>query len=605
MNTDAHSIDSNNRKCIACCEPIQMGAKICPHCHSSQTPHLWHTISQGLKWIGGIVTTISLVVGVITLSRYYLDWQERHNTIIEVVQAGDWLIETENYYQAWKMYEQAAKLNPSSELVRDSRFKLAKIWVRNFKAEKKTVDKTLDDITEILYLGLPSAGTNEESSILAHIGYAQILRSNNYLPVFFDVKALLELALEKSPDNAYANAVYARWLLEQNPMTVDIIQQAESIFNTAIRYANNEKPFVRRLQILSLANYTRGRKNEIERAALSASIKACINIMQSGEDKPRLYSRNNILDSYDRFGKAIHVESLIASIPAKEHLAVYKWLLEDNPDTRLNMLRQSDYIKARLNEELGNKEIALNTYRALNNDEVKKEIQELSREAIQRLTGKAITIIIKRNYYDDPVDNTKPWGFHFETLQNFDPGIKGENLNQALDFFKSKANDRSIDNKSLLIELPKQLSRINKALLRGDEIHKMKAYTSGFNSWQHDALRNNLVSMTLLYTHILNKNKQYEKIIAQLHDTLNMIEKLDDSWHPIQGKIEFELAKAYAILADKSNNNQDKELAIEYLLNAVDHGAVEHTLIHWDEIKNSNFNILINDARYKKLIRGR
>ena len=120
--------ENRQSACVACLEPIRRGANTCPHCGSSQIPHKWQIVSQTLKWIGGIVTIISLIGGVITLGRYYQDWQERRDTIAEMVAAADWLIKTENYQQAWQMYNQAAEINPSSSLVRDGRFRLSLQW---------------------------------------------------------------------------------------------------------------------------------------------------------------------------------------------------------------------------------------------------------------------------------------------------------------------------------------------------------------------------------------------------------------------------------------------------------------------------------------------
>ena len=44
------------------------------------------------------------------------------------------------------MYGQAAELNPSSTGVRDGRFKLSLIWVRNFQVDKSKLDETLSRI---------------------------------------------------------------------------------------------------------------------------------------------------------------------------------------------------------------------------------------------------------------------------------------------------------------------------------------------------------------------------------------------------------------------------------------------------------------------------
>ena len=190
MDTDLPDKVQSQATCVACFEPVITGAKICPHCHSAQTPHRWHVISQGLKWVGGIVTIISLIIGGVTLGRFYLDWQEQRDAISELVHAADWLSKTKDYSQAWKMFEQAAELNPSSALVRNSRFEFAKLWVRDFKLKGDKRVATLKAITEILYRGLPDASADDKATILAHIGYIKIMLTNSANDTSFtDIKS--------------------------------------------------------------------------------------------------------------------------------------------------------------------------------------------------------------------------------------------------------------------------------------------------------------------------------------------------------------------------------------------------------------------------------
>jgi hypothetical protein len=107
----------------------------------------WQTISTVLKWIGGAVTVISLLVGVRTLTGIYQDWGERRDAVQELVNAADWLIKTQHYPQAWEMYTEARELSPSAPAVRAGQFELAKLWLRNFAEPGETAGKTLDRLT--------------------------------------------------------------------------------------------------------------------------------------------------------------------------------------------------------------------------------------------------------------------------------------------------------------------------------------------------------------------------------------------------------------------------------------------------------------------------
>ena len=82
--TDTRDPDTATR-CIACREAIRPDASICPQCGTNQHPSSWKTISEVLKWTGGIVTVISLVVGTITLGGYYQDWREKNAAVSELI----------------------------------------------------------------------------------------------------------------------------------------------------------------------------------------------------------------------------------------------------------------------------------------------------------------------------------------------------------------------------------------------------------------------------------------------------------------------------------------------------------------------------------------
>ncbi len=215
--------DNTNTECIACRESIRLGASMCRHCGSSQKHDPWKRLTTILKWIGGVVTVISLLIGMVTLTGYYQDWRERHNAVTELVDAANWLIKTENYSQAWQMYEEALQLIPSSAQAFRGQFQLAKIWLRDFRTSKETADEVLNRITAILYRGLRKADDDEIATILAHVGWAQVLRAENSMPVYMDVDAAFQKALRSSPGNVYANAMLGYWILSGRGLTTQDI----------------------------------------------------------------------------------------------------------------------------------------------------------------------------------------------------------------------------------------------------------------------------------------------------------------------------------------------------------------------------------------------
>jgi tetratricopeptide (TPR) repeat protein len=378
---------------------------VCRYCGSYQKHGFWKKLSNILKWVGGVVTVISLVVGMVTLSGYYQDWRERHDAVAELVDAADWLIKAEDYGQAWQMYEDALKLVPSSAKTLHGQFKLAKVWLRNFSSSKETADEVLNRITSILYRGLRKADADEVATILAHVGWAQVIRAGRSMAVNVDVNAVFLDALSSSSGNVYANVMFGYWILIGRGVTVKDITLAQSKFALALS-SNDERAFVRQLQFSSLVDLSYGRDDEVEQEALIALLRASFSMMQNGEPKPAERFRFKILDAYGYMGRAEHIEASIIALPPADHLAVHEWLIDDldygRDDTR--KLTQSRYIRARLTEALGNEQEALEQYQSLLVvSSSTKQLDDLVNKGIGRLTGELPERAKARTYINDPL----------------------------------------------------------------------------------------------------------------------------------------------------------------------------------------------------------
>jgi tetratricopeptide (TPR) repeat protein len=597
---------STKTKCIACHESIQSGASVCRYCGFLQKRNIWQTLSTGLKWIGGVVTIVSLLIGMFTLAGYYLDWQERRDAVTELVEAADWLIKTKDYSQAWQMYEEALQLVPSAANVRKGQFQLAKLWLRDFRASKKKIDGLLNRITAILYRGLRGSDKHEIATILSHICWAQILRIENSIPVTIDVDAVFQEALHASQDNIYANAMMGYWILRKRGVVPEDVALAQSKFMVALK-TENKKSFVRRLQFAGLIDLSYGKSDELEKIVLAVLLRTSYSMMQAGEPKPADRHRFKILDAYGNMGRADHVEASIKALPPADHLAVHEWLLDGlDYSGRSRMLIQSKYVRARLMESMGDRQPALLQYQSLlEKTQSTNKLYALLKKGITRLGGMLPESFFARNYQNDPVDQQDPWGFHRETLANFQPIYQTSNFKQAVDYFFNALVQSPSNLPELVNFLPENIERVRSVVGEGDKIAQLDGFTSGFNSSHHDNARKSLIQLYFLYVRALTNIGSLDKAIAQLSDMNIFTEKLGNNWKETQAGIYYELARAHALRAKTKHSEKDIAKALKYLKISIDDGAIAAGITNWEEIKSDIFKIIADDPYYKELIRGR
>ena len=80
---------SEPTSCVACYEVINGKATTCPHCGASQSLYRFKSLGLALRWLGGVVTIISFVIGGITLNQFSQEWHEKQMATAEIVDATD------------------------------------------------------------------------------------------------------------------------------------------------------------------------------------------------------------------------------------------------------------------------------------------------------------------------------------------------------------------------------------------------------------------------------------------------------------------------------------------------------------------------------------
>lgn len=603
------NVPARTASCNACREAIHPEARVCHHCGATQQPSFWKPVSDALKWTGGVVTVISLVVGTITLAGYYSDWRARRSVVHELVAASKWLIRAEHYQRAWEAYAEALALNPGSASVRDGRFELAKIWLRDFRVEKESANRLLTEISTVLYRGLPDATPREAATILAHMGWVQVQRAELSLPVRGDIDILFQEALEHDEDNPYANAMYAYWILmRRETRDADTVREQVARFDRAL-LDPNLRDFVRPLQFRALREQARGEDDDRSRVALAAFLHAARSMQQGGEPRPPKRTLDHINIAYGTAKTACNVEASLDMLPLDEHLALHRWLFGDVdglPDETFGP--QARYVRARLLEANGERAAALAGYRGLIHDEsAQKWIDALVDAAIERLTGQLPERALARTYINDPVDEDDPWAFHLDTLRHFEAKFQPPNFDQAVEFFSEAAARSDARLAELEPVLGESVERVRAVVREGEEIERVGAFTSGFSIGHYESAIRNLVLLVALRAEVSWTIGEVDRSLAMLSDLAHRVEELDDDWKQAKALVSYQLARAHAkrAQADTSGEAPDVELALTHLDAAVERGIVAFGLVGWEEIKGPDFASLRGEPRYRELIRGR
>ena len=124
------------KRCVGCLENMLAEALICPKCGTHQKPQRWATIFLVLKWVGGLTAIISLVIGINQLSGIVKEYNERDESIHQLVSASKLLINMKDYQAAWGVIQKAVTISSSSQAAFNQQVDVAMAWLRNIWMQK-------------------------------------------------------------------------------------------------------------------------------------------------------------------------------------------------------------------------------------------------------------------------------------------------------------------------------------------------------------------------------------------------------------------------------------------------------------------------------------
>ncbi|HYV95172.1 MAG TPA: hypothetical protein VE978_25575 [Chitinophagales bacterium] len=330
-----------------------------------------------LKGIGIATAIISLILGGNQVYKMILERQhraERDKKIGALLKDSESQVNANDYNGAWKTLKQAQELNADSREVEKEQVQVAMKWIRSVYFERtaaiKNYSEVVDMLTPVLNHELNLVDDKQAADILAHIGWANYLKSFDGIT---DLKTeeLFQEAIRKDSLNVYANAMWGYWLIKNgNPL-----DEAKAHFEMALK-GDRDKPFVRQMQL-----YAFYMNQDIN---VQMEIMKVVNSMRKGAEELSVDKRQGIVnEAYNFFGKELF-DSINTVLSPDEHLATFNYLISQTDyATHPNLL----LTHALLLENAGEKSKALVIFQSLKKEKYFARMKEVD-DGIKRITGK-------------------------------------------------------------------------------------------------------------------------------------------------------------------------------------------------------------------------
>src|SRR5262245_28022122 len=142
----------------------------------------------------------------------------------------------------------AAVAAPRNDTVAQAQERLAMDWLDNIRVTegKQTFTEIANTLQPVLARGAASSDNRRAANALAHLGWADFLRSREGA-MGLDPPHYYRQAIERDPQNVYAHAMWGHDLLQRGGS----VDEAKAHFAAAVA-TDEQRPYVRRIQIAAL-----------------------------------------------------------------------------------------------------------------------------------------------------------------------------------------------------------------------------------------------------------------------------------------------------------------------------------------------------------------
>lgn len=285
-----------------------------------------------LKWIGVVTVLLSLLLLLNQASKVFGEIRDRQRQVGELQAIADQQQRAGDFQQAWTSLEHAdrtagqgsylARLarSPAAErqAIRTAQEDLAMAWLESASAPGGArFSDTVDPLLPTLTRGVDSTAGRRKADLLAHVGWAQFLKSRDGGGEPIDPEPLYRQAIEADPANPYAHAHWGHWLAWQRRP----LDEATAQFDAALA-SGRARPYVRSLQLAALQLASTGTSQAAYLAAIADMVR--------NQEPVSAGVRNVVYGLYTRIcDDDARLARLRATVPAATHIAVIRALFFD------------------------------------------------------------------------------------------------------------------------------------------------------------------------------------------------------------------------------------------------------------------------------------
>jgi hypothetical protein len=233
----------------------------------------------------------------------------------------------------WKSRASMLAADPGNMQTLDTQADCGMVLVENARLTGNEAGwrDVVNPITPVLYQALEPAGGARAADLLAHLGWADFLRSRDGVGGLRP-ESFYRRALEQDPDNPYANAMWGHWILWQRGS----LAEAQARFHRA-RSSGREREYVRSLQIAALMLFSDA-PLQFEAVRVANEMRGSGELVPTNDAERGVWSKYWNLYYFQLLG-GTQKAAFLPILPPAEHLATFRWLFPESqmPPNKLNL----------------------------------------------------------------------------------------------------------------------------------------------------------------------------------------------------------------------------------------------------------------------------
>jgi hypothetical protein len=284
----------------------------------------------------------------------------------------------------WQARERTLAAEPGNAQTLDAQADCGMVLVAHARTtgNEARFRDVVDPITPVLYQALETAGGARAADLLAHLGWADFLRSRDGVGGLRP-ESFYRRASEQDPDNPYANAMWGHWILWQH----GALAEAQARFHRALA-SGRERAYVRWLQIVALLLVSDA-PLEFEAVRVANEMRGNGEPVPTNDAERRVWSMYWNLYYHHLLG-GTEQAAFLAILPPAEHLATFRWLF---PESQMppNKLPLWVLFLATFQERNGERLAARSNYAWLRSELLSQQasgrVLEQTEEGLRRLSG--------------------------------------------------------------------------------------------------------------------------------------------------------------------------------------------------------------------------